>query len=292
MNTPASCKDASGAQSLAVAVVDCQPFDAALAQRTGYGGFTETFAHLFAKASPVPVQVLRYNAQALEFPDLARDGVDAVLVTGSFSSAYASDAWIARLKENIRRVCGRMPLIGICFGHQVIAEALGGRAGAHADGPEVAYAEFAVDDGARQRLTALCGHNALVLPDAPRLIYFHFDEVKQLPPGAVNLGGNAHSRYEAYFMPDDRVLCWQGHPEFGLDLPLMRALLQSSRDRGRLSAEKYAAAVASLDRPTDSTRVASLLVQFILTQRSAAQPNGIGRQNGEVHAADAVAPPT
>lgn len=55
--------------------------------------------------------------------------IDAVLITGSKYSAYADDDWIVRLTEYTRRLLdeGRVRVIGVCFGHQIVARALGAR---------------------------------------------------------------------------------------------------------------------------------------------------------------------
>jgi GMP synthase-like glutamine amidotransferase len=79
------------------------------------------------------------------------EGVDALLLTGSRYSAYASDAWITRLKEYIRWVYkeSTCKLIGICFGHQIVAEALDGKVEKNVLGWEVGWTRIAINDKGR-----------------------------------------------------------------------------------------------------------------------------------------------
>lgn len=70
--------------------------------------------------------------------------IDAILITGSKYSAYADDDWIIRLTEYTRALIeeGRVRIIGVCFGHQIVARALGGRVAASLAGWELSVTEM------------------------------------------------------------------------------------------------------------------------------------------------------
>ncbi len=130
---------------------------------------------------------------------------DAWLITGSPQGVYDDHPWIDRLSSFIRSAfaAGR-PQVGICFGHQILAHALGGRAEKSSQGWGIGLHRFDLGESP-EWLTPIV--------DQPALYFCHQDQVVRLPPGATWLGGDARCP-NAMFAIDRRVLGIQGHPEF------------------------------------------------------------------------------
>lgn len=136
-------------------------------------------------------------------PDAPGD-YDGYLVTGSKTGVYDDEPWIAPLMDFLRAVhAADIPLAGICFGHQVIAHALGGHAAKSPKGWGLGVQGFALETKP----------DWIDDVDDLRLIHIHQDQVEQLPDGATLVGGTAFCPNGMYFVGNN-VFSMQGHPEF------------------------------------------------------------------------------
>jgi glucosinolate gamma-glutamyl hydrolase len=144
-------------------------------------------------------------AEASQLPNLAELGdFDGFVIPGSRYNATDDEPWIEPLCETIRAAHAQgKTLFGICFGHQVIAKALGGVAG-----PALPY-NFTVDDIELQPAASqlLGGRSTIALYKS------HGQQVLQAPPGAKVIARSIRTPVEMYTL-DGNVFCCQGHPEF------------------------------------------------------------------------------
>lgn len=136
-------------------------------------------------------------------PSLSRN--ELYVITGSNSSAYEDKEWIKLLMGFIRTANDqKIPMVGICFGHQIIAQALGGEVekSPHGWGSGIQQSEI-IHDKALQ-----------YFPEGKmQLHYNHNDHVKRLPPDAVAFA--SHERCpNAGFTIGDHIITFQGHPEY------------------------------------------------------------------------------
>ncbi|MEX2320951.1 MAG: GMP synthase, partial [Saccharospirillum sp.] len=145
------------------------------------------------------------------------------------------------------------PLIGICFGHQLLAHALGGKAGRAERGWGLGVMTYDFHDDAQASLPGFVDQ-----PEPVSLLISHRDQVLTLPPGAETLLTNEFCRYAAYHIPG-RVLCFQGHPEFTRDYQL--ALLKYREND--ISDEHMQAVEASLAGEHQGERIGRWMRDFL-----------------------------
>ena len=142
--------------------------------------------------------------------ETAPEGADAWLITGSKHGGYDPLPWSAPRCEFVRQtVAARVPLMGFCFGHQLMAEALGGRAEKSAAGWQLGAKTYTA--------TTTMPDWAAPLADAWRLLAVHQDQVTAVPPGATVLAQSPGCRgamlaYGDVDAPD--AISVQPHPEF------------------------------------------------------------------------------
>ena len=147
----------------------------------------------------------------------AAEAIRGALITGSPAMVTDRADWSLRTADWVLALAqARVPLLGICYGHQLIADALGGEAGWHPRGREIGTVPVNLCKGA--------GRDALFrgLPSTFTAHTTHSQTVLRLPEGSEVLAGNEHERYHGVRF---RETIWgvQFHPEF--NAPVMRAYI-------------------------------------------------------------------
>ncbi len=185
------------------------------------------------------------------FPESV-DICDAWLITGSRHGAYDPLPWIPRLEKFIlEAVDKKIPLVGICFGHQIIAQALGGKVVKSEKGWGLGVHEYNVTNPAPWMNGAL---NQQIAVNA-----VHQDQVIELPHGAEILASSDFCPY-AMLAYGDSVFTVQPHPE--IEHPYQQDLINARR--GDVFEENLAdAALVSLGQTIDNHEVADWIVGFL-----------------------------
>ncbi len=194
-----------------------------------------------------------YNVVRGEYP-CENERFDAFLVTGSKADSFGTDAWILELRSYLllRYQAGDV-LLGICFGHQILALALGGNTERAEQGWGVGVHSY------RMQVPALGDRGC---PENLRMLISHRDQVTRLPEGAQLLASSDFCP-NAAFMLEDQVLCFQGHPEFTADFS--RSLLQLRQ--GIYTPEFYARGLKSLQQEHDGHKVGGWMLEFVARAR-------------------------
>jgi len=213
-----------------------------------YGTYAEMFQKLFLPLmDQLVIQV--YDVMHFEYPDTI-DDCDAYLITGSKTSPYENKAWIRRLEEEIQTLhIHKKKLIGICFGHQLIAQALGGVVKKSDLGWGVGLSKQNI-----LRKKNWMGHTEAVF----QVLVSHQDQVIELPPGAEAIAGNAFCP-NASFQIDQHILTLQGHPEFS---PAYLRHLITGR-RAIIGTSRAEQALQSLHASNDHAKIARWILDFL-----------------------------
>jgi len=170
----------------------------------------------------------------------AYDGLSGVVITGSHAMVTDREEWSEFTAEWLRKIPeGSLPVLGICYGHQLLAHAMGGEVGYHPHGVEIGTTEVELTaDGC---LDPLLG----VLPKEFSAHVAHAQTVLKLPPGSTLLARNEFEPHHAFVL-NKNLWGVQFHPEFTVEIE--RAYIEEAARE--LSGPDLAAISASvLDHP-------------------------------------------
>ena len=171
-----------------------------------HGDQDEFYEYIFHKVDP-SINLKVYDVVIDEYPNDI-DECDGYIITGSKLSTYDDVHWIKTLEEYIRTLdASKKNLLGVCFGHQLIAQALGGKV----EKAKVGWTLGVQPYDFLSNFPWVKNHNESV-----RLIHSHQDQVTELPVKAELIAKNDMVPI-AMFRVGDHIMSMQGHPEFSED---------------------------------------------------------------------------
>lgn len=212
-----------------------------------FQGYGRMFQRLFAR-QPIAAEFEVFNVVAGHYPD-DQQHYDAYLITGSKADSFGTDAWIETLRLYLRkRYQLGDKLLGVCFGHQLLASLLGGKTERATQGWGVGVHHYQVSEQPQW-----------MQPSTERLamLISHQDQVTVAPDNATILASSDFCPIGAYYI-GDQVLCFQGHPEFDHDYS--RSVLEIRQ--GLYGEQVYQRGINSLEHEHQGSVVAEWMMRF------------------------------
>jgi len=226
-----------------------------LKNRERHGSFPEMFQRMIGAADPsIDFDVISVAAGE-PLPDPG--ALQAILITGSPAGVYDRLDWIAPLEDFVRAAyAGGTPMVGVCFGHQLMAQALGGAVRQSENGWGIGRHVYAIAPG-----------NGVIEGERIALACSHQDQVIEPPRGATTFMSSDFTPHAGLLYANGAALSVQPHPEFSVDFALLCCELR----QGKAPDDVVAAAKASLQLPLESMRLGDAITRF-LSRRS--HPDG------------------
>jgi GMP synthase-like glutamine amidotransferase len=205
-----------------------------------FGNYPQMFADMLGNG----FEIESFDVQAGKLPDAAE--YHACLITGSPAGVYDPLPWIEPLQQFIR-AADQAKMVGVCFGHQVMAEALGGRVEKSHKGWGAGLHRYSI---ARSE-PWMDGEQAIAIPAS------HQDQVIVQPPGTEVTVRSDFTTFAGLAWKDRPAISFQFHPEFSP--AFAKALIEKRYD----VVPDPDSAIASLDAPNDNARVADWIRNFL-----------------------------
>lgn len=177
-----------------------------------YGGYVGVFVRMLAEEGE---RWDVYKVACGEFPDDNElDLYDGFVITGSCSDAHGNDAWVRDLLSLLNKLNSmNIKLLGICFGHQILGRALGGKVTRSPTGWDIGVRTITLASTLPYTLSSLD------IPSKLSIIECHRDEIRELPAKAEVIAWSDKTGIEM-FRYGDNVMGIQGHPEYSKDILL------------------------------------------------------------------------
>lgn len=235
-------------------ILDNDTIDPALVPT--YGNYAAMMERVLRDAGATTWTMERFSTPLGEYPNSFAN-YDAVLLTGSKADSFSDEPWVVELRRRVTELLDTdTKLLGVCFGHQLIALCMGAKVGRAPQGWVTGRNTYA-------------WHAQDLLPEGERdsfaLLASHQDQVLELPAGTTLLASSERCPIAAYAKGQE-VLCIQPHPEFVEDYS---AHLLNKR-RALLGDAHYTASIESLAQGHEGTDFARVMVAFVEGRAGAA----------------------
>jgi GMP synthase-like glutamine amidotransferase len=215
--------------------------------RERHGSFPDMFERMMRAANEAVAFDVVSVAKGEPLPDPS--SLQAILITGSAAGVYDGLDWIAQLEAFVRSAdAQRIPTVGVCFGHQLIAQAMGGVVRK----PDNGW-------GIGRHVYQVMPDNGIIDGDELAIACSHQDQVIAPPAGARTILSSAFTPHAGLLYESGTTLSVQPHPEFDADFAHELCELRS----GLAPDSVVATAKASLAEPLDHARLGGAIARFL-----------------------------
>jgi GMP synthase-like glutamine amidotransferase len=218
-----------------------------LRQRERHGSFPQMFQRLIGAAdSSIAFDVVSViEGESLPDPTV----LEAILITGSSAGVYDGLDWIAPLEDFVRAACSsKIPMVGVCFGHQLMAQALGGIVRKSEKGWGIGRHVYEIAPG-----------NGVIEGERIALACSHQDQVIEPPRGAKTFMFSDFTPHAGLLYGSGAALSVQPHPEFSAGFAHVCCELRE----GKAPDDVVASAKASLELPLENAKLGDAITRFL-----------------------------
>lgn len=222
--------------------------------RDRFGAYMPMFHRLLSRIDETLSFETFDIAQGASFPGLSE--IEALIIPGSPAGVYDDLPWMDPLRQFIRDAYdAQTPMVGVCFGHQIMADALGGDVRKSAKGWGLGRHAYAVADGTLAR--NYFGATAAIAAS-------HQDQVIAAPPNASTYLSSEFTPNAGLIYNNGAALSLQPHPEF--ETPYSKALCDLRLGKG-FNQQRVDKAKSTLDEPMDNLDAARMIVDYLKAAR-------------------------
>lgn len=215
--------------------------------RERHGSFPDMFARMIRAEDPTATVEVVSIPKGDALPDPRK--LEAVLITGAAAGVYDERDWMAPLEDFVRQAyTNKTPMVGVCFGHQLIAQALGGTVRKSEKGW-----------GIGRHVYQVLPENGVVDGDAVAIAASHQDQVIEPPDDALTILSSDFTPHAGLLYANGVTLTVQPHPEFDVAFAQVCCDLRE----GKAPDDVVATARASLAQPLDNAKLGGAITRFL-----------------------------
>ncbi|KAI9126037.1 hypothetical protein K1719_003455 [Acacia pycnantha] len=186
-----------------------------------YGGYLNVYMEAFGEEGQIWDLFRVYEGELPDFTEVHK--YDGFIITGSAHDAFSNDLWVLKLCFLLQTLDAmHKKVLGICFGHQVLCRALGGRVGRAFTGWDIGIRKVSIVNknlSTCRYLEQKEEEEEEEMAACLSIIEIHQDEVYEIPDGAQVIASSDKTRVEMFAI-GDHILGIQGHPEYTRDILL------------------------------------------------------------------------
>ncbi|WP_454643372.1 type 1 glutamine amidotransferase [Bradyrhizobium liaoningense] len=215
--------------------------------RERHGSFPDMFARMIRAEDPTATVEVVSIPKGDALPDPRK--LEAVLITGAAAGVYDELDWMAPLEDFVRQAyTNKTPMVGVCFGHQLIAQALGGTVRKSEKGW-----------GIGRHVYQVLPENGVIDGDAVAIAASHQDQVVEPPDDALTILSSDFTPHAGLLYANGATLTVQPHPEFDVAFAQVCCELRD----GKAPDVVVATARESLAQPLDNAKLGGAITRFL-----------------------------
>ncbi|CAH1772751.1 unnamed protein product [Owenia fusiformis] len=260
---------------LTIGYLQCEDLKEYLPEQVYFlsGGYPDMAQSMFDYVTSLPLETLKTESPGDENTKLPKikiksfdvkkgvypeklDIYAGFIISGSLSGVYDGDPWIDALLTFVKTLQSEnRKMVGISFGHQIIAKALGGHVEKNPKGSEISRVTVPLTDVAKEYFKTT--------RDTFSLLYHHNDALVSLPDAACSIGSSRSTQYQGFIL-GKHILCFCGHPDYSHHPAVLEALFKWDSENLVVPQQLLDFGLTTLHHKTDYLWVTVQIIKFFM----------------------------